>query len=286
MNLSMPHCTQECDRQAKRARMTQLYDGRARLNWAVWAIRAYGIFGPGRVIHTAKANLGLVGHTGVWAHTSRPHGLTAIRSSNVLNTAEEPTEIQTESGGRRKTRGCMLLKDLYELNSVKRVKVVRNSHGQPIGSKAQLLVGYFGIIARNANLLPINYKSWHHMPDNNKNQPVDNIKERFTLEVSNNYVKKALGKKWRDHKSALKKEYFKKNISLKEKLRNVLPGMLRYQWEDVVRFWNSKKGEAKTKIHAHSGVESFACVADNEVIEQLQYDIELQGLLYRYAKLG
>ncbi|KHG14184.1 malS [Gossypium arboreum] len=38
--------------------------------------------------------------------------------------------------------------------------------------------------------------------------------ERFALEVSDNYVKKALGKKWRDQKSALKKEYFKKNISL------------------------------------------------------------------------
>ncbi|MFQ6644810.1 hypothetical protein Gotur_020009, partial [Gossypium turneri] len=68
------------------------------------------------------------------------------------------------------------------------------------------------------------------MPDSSKNQALDNIKERFILEVLDNYVKKALGKKWRDHKSALKKEYFKKNISLEEKLRNVLPGMLRFQW--------------------------------------------------------
>ncbi|MFQ6645531.1 hypothetical protein Gotur_019238 [Gossypium turneri] len=79
------------------------------------------------------------------------------------------------------------------------------------------------------------------MPDSNKNQALDNIKERFALEVSDNYVKKALGKKWRDHKSTLKKEYFKKNISLKEKLRNVPSGMLRYQWEDTIRLWNSKK---------------------------------------------
>ncbi|MFQ6646302.1 hypothetical protein Gotur_019364, partial [Gossypium turneri] len=51
--------------------------------------------------------------------------------------------------------------------------------------------------------------------------------ERFTLEVLDNYVKKALGKKWRYHKSTLKKEYFKKNISLEEKLRNVPLEMLR-----------------------------------------------------------
>ncbi|PPS18893.1 hypothetical protein GOBAR_AA01697 [Gossypium barbadense] len=67
--------------------------------------------------------------------------------------------------------------------------------------------------------------------------------ERFALEVFDAYIKKALGKKWRDHKSILKKEYFKKPISLEEKLQNVPPGMLRYQWEDAVRFWNSKKGE-------------------------------------------
>ncbi|PPS02482.1 hypothetical protein GOBAR_AA18186 [Gossypium barbadense] len=84
----------------------------------------------------------------------------------------------TKSGGTRKTRGRTLLKDLYELNFVKRVKVARNSHGQPIGSEAQLLAGYLGIIARNVNLLPINYDSWHHMPDSNKNQALDNVKDR------------------------------------------------------------------------------------------------------------
>ncbi|KAK5775877.1 Phosphoenolpyruvate carboxylase [Gossypium arboreum] len=143
----------------------------------------------------------------------------------------------------RRGRGRMLLKDLYDLNPVERVKVSRNSHGQPVGSEARLLAGYLGIIARNANMLPVNYESWHHMPDSNKIQALNNIKERFALEVSDDYIKKVLGKKWRDHKSTLKKEYFKKNISLEEKLRNVPPGMLRYQWEDAVRFWNSKKRE-------------------------------------------
>ncbi|MFQ6652695.1 hypothetical protein Gotur_024443, partial [Gossypium turneri] len=66
---------------------------------------------------------------------------------------------------------------------------------------------------------------------------------KFALEVSDTYVKKALGKRWRDHKRTLKKDYFKTKTILEEKLQNVSPGMLRYQWEDAVRFWNSKKGE-------------------------------------------
>ncbi|MFQ6641540.1 hypothetical protein Gotur_016230, partial [Gossypium turneri] len=51
---------------------------------------------------------------------------TAIGSSNVPNTPDEPAEIQTESGGTRRGRGRTLLKDLYELNPVERVKVSKN----------------------------------------------------------------------------------------------------------------------------------------------------------------
>ncbi|MFQ6664563.1 hypothetical protein Gotur_031632 [Gossypium turneri] len=90
------------------------------------------------------------------------------------------------------------------------------------------------------------------MHDSNKNQALDNIKARFALEVSDNYVKKALGKRRRDHKSILKKEYFNTKIALEEKLRYVQLGMLRYQCEDAVRFWNSKKGEDCERVGTSS----------------------------------
>ncbi|KAK5811971.1 hypothetical protein PVK06_027364 [Gossypium arboreum] len=167
----------------------------------------------------------------------------------------------TENGQTSRGRGRTLLTDLYNLNSVERVKVTRNSHGQPVGQEARLLAGYLGIIARNANMLPINYESWHNMPDSNKNQALSNIKERFALEVSDAYIKKALGKKWRDHKSILKKEYFKKPISLKQKLQNVSPGMLRYQWEDADRERVGTSSRQKQKFTHTAGSRSFACVA-------------------------
>ncbi|PPS16633.1 hypothetical protein GOBAR_AA03948 [Gossypium barbadense] len=150
-----------------------------------------------------------------------------LRDLSIVQNTPNSEEANTKSGGTRRGQGCTLLKDLYDLNPVERVIVSRNSHGQPVRSKARLLAGYLGIIAQNSNMLPINYESYHYMPDSNKNQALDNIKERFTLEVSDDYIKKALGKKWRDHKSTLKKQYFKKDIRLKEKLGNVPPGMLR-----------------------------------------------------------
>ncbi|KAH1098073.1 hypothetical protein J1N35_014994 [Gossypium stocksii] len=46
----------------------------------------------------------------------------AIGSLNIPITVEETAKIQTKSGGRRKTRGHTLLKDLYNLNSIERGK--------------------------------------------------------------------------------------------------------------------------------------------------------------------
>ncbi|PPR97360.1 hypothetical protein GOBAR_AA23303 [Gossypium barbadense] len=115
---------------------------------------------------------------------------TVVGSSNVPGTLDEPAEFQTESDGTRRGQGRTLLKDLYELNPAERVKVSRNSHGQPVGSQAQLLAGYLGIIARNANMLPINYESWHHMPDSNKNQAPDNIKDRERVGTSSRQKQK------------------------------------------------------------------------------------------------
>ncbi|PPS18670.1 hypothetical protein GOBAR_AA01900 [Gossypium barbadense] len=192
-----------------------------------------------------------------------------VGSSNVPETFDEPEEFQTESGGIRRVRGCTLLRYLYDLDPVKRVKVSRNTHGQPVGSKARLLAGYLGILARNANMFPINYESWHHMPDSNKNQALANIK-RFAFEVSDDYIKKALGKKWRDNKSTLKKQYFKKDISLEEKLRNVPPGMLRYQWEDADRERVGTSSRQKQKFTHTAGSRSFASVAEAEEVKSGQ----------------
>ncbi|KAL1091739.1 hypothetical protein V6Z11_D07G178000 [Gossypium hirsutum] len=126
------------------------------------------------------------------------------------------------------------------------------------------------------------------MPDSNKNQALENIKERFALEISDNYVNKELGKRWREHKSTLKKEYFKTKITLEKKLRNVPPGMLRYQWEDAVRFWNSKKVEEKlkdkkAKYEAIASSDSFVHLDDinnriiTEVLDPERLQLKFRG---------
>ncbi|KAE8734333.1 hypothetical protein F3Y22_tig00000773pilonHSYRG00216 [Hibiscus syriacus] len=162
------------------------------------------------------------------------------------------------------TRGRTTLKELYQLPHGNRVKVLRNDDGQPIGPESRLLAGYLGIVGRNVNLLPINYESWREIPNSNKNQALDFVKEKFSLEVSDNYVKQALGKRWRDHKSSLKKKYFKNDLSLEEKLQTVPPGMFRYQWKDAVRFWSSKKGQENTSGSKVGRIQLFDMIHTNK----------------------
>ncbi|KAK8505588.1 hypothetical protein V6N12_038329 [Hibiscus sabdariffa] len=61
-------------------------------------------------------------------------------------------EIEVENGRRRKTRRNTTLKELYQLP-------------------------------------PGKYDSWREMPNSNKNQAMDYVKEKFSLEVSDDYLK-------------------------------------------------------------------------------------------------
>ncbi|KAE8721065.1 Detected protein of unknown function [Hibiscus syriacus] len=179
-----------------------------------------------------------------------------------------------ENAGTRKTRGCITLVELYQLPPGHRVKVSRNDVGQPIGPEARLLSSYLGIVGRNSNLLPINYESWREMPNSNKNQALYFVKEKFSLEVFDDYLKQALRKRWRDHNSSLKKKYLKNDLSLEEKIKTVIPGMHMYQWEDTVIFWSSQKVQDREHVGVASrqqqkfmhtaGSKSFACLANEE----------------------
>ncbi|MFQ6626090.1 hypothetical protein Gotur_006162 [Gossypium turneri] len=69
--------------------------------------------------------------------------------------------------------------------------------------------------------------------------------------------------------------------------------MLRYQWEDAVRFWNSKKGEDRERVGTSSrqkqkfihiaGSKSFACVAEAEELSSGQKvgRLQLFGITHR-----
>ncbi|GMI78907.1 hypothetical protein HRI_001560000 [Hibiscus trionum] len=174
--------------------------------------------------------------------------LSGFGSSQVLETVEN-IEIDGGNGRTCKSRGRTTLNELYNLPASERVKVSRNDVGQPIGAEAGVLGSYLGIVACNHAILPINYESWRQMPNGNKNQALELVKDKFSLE---------------------------NDLTLQEKLQNIPPGIFRHQWEDAVRFWSSTKGEDRERVGVTSrqkqkfthtaGSKSFARIANEEQI--------------------
>ncbi|KAH1064352.1 hypothetical protein J1N35_029339 [Gossypium stocksii] len=112
-------------------------------------------------------------------------------------------------------------------------------------------------------MLLINYKSWHQMPDSNKNQALDNIKERFALEVSDDYIKKTLER----HKP-------------RRKISKCPTGNAEVPM-DRERVGTSSR--QKQKFTHTAGSRSFACVANAEEVSfgQKVGCLQLFSITYR-----
>ncbi|KAL4271178.1 hypothetical protein GQ457_13G027450 [Hibiscus cannabinus] len=163
-----------------------------------------------------------------------------IGSSNVPETPED-IEIEGATDGRRRTRGRTTLTDLYNLPPGERVKVSSNSSGQPIGAEAGVMANYLGIVARNGSILPINHSSWHEMPSGNKNQALNLVKAKFSLE------------------SNLKKKFFKNDLTLEGKKQNPT-------WHSKSRERIGVASREKKKFTHTTGSKSFARTANEHEI--------------------
>ncbi|XP_039130932.1 uncharacterized protein LOC120267345 [Dioscorea cayenensis subsp. rotundata] len=124
--------------------------------------------------------------------------------------------IVVDTQGQQRKRGRTTLKELWTLPPQERVLVSANQLGQPIGSEAQLLAGFLGMLARSGQQIGLQYESWHKVPKTLKDELLKFIELRFSLEISREYVLKSLGKKWRDYKHDLKTKHFRREQGLQD----------------------------------------------------------------------
>ncbi|XP_039138070.1 uncharacterized protein LOC120275522 isoform X3 [Dioscorea cayenensis subsp. rotundata] len=186
----------------------------------------------------------------------------ACASNEALNL------VAVTSAGKRVRRGPTTLKELYSLPPNEKILVSSNELGQPIGPEGQLLAGFLGMLARCGQRVGLHYENWHKVPKILKEELLKFVELRFILEISREFVLKSLGKKWRDYKHDLKKRYFKREVGPQANKDNHPDGTIRWQWEELVDFWYSRKWEDAEKIghacrmqqkYTHtSGSKSFA----------------------------
>ncbi|XP_039131857.1 uncharacterized protein LOC120268596 [Dioscorea cayenensis subsp. rotundata] len=182
------------------------------------------------------------------------HNEQEAEQNNSTRLENVPAVNEAENLNAAKKRGRTTLKELWSLPPEERIVVSANHLGQPIGAEAQLLAGFLGMLARTGQQIGLHYESWHKL--------------RFALGISKEYVLKSLGKKWRDYKHDLKKRHFKREDGLQANKDKHPNATIRWQWDQLVDFWYSSKGEDSERLgvasrkqqkYTHtSGSKSFA----------------------------
>ncbi|KAH7678999.1 putative transposase Ptta/En/Spm plant protein [Dioscorea alata] len=114
-----------------------------------------------------------------------------------------------DNQGQQRKRGRTTIKELWTLPPQERILVSSNQLGQPIRPEAQLLAAFLGMLARSGQHIGLQYESWHKVP------------------------------------KTLKDELFKFIEANKDKHPSAI---IRWQWEQLVDFWYSKKGEDSEKL--------------------------------------
>ncbi|KAH7653182.1 putative transposase Ptta/En/Spm plant protein [Dioscorea alata] len=177
---------------------------------------------------------------------NQDHGNIHENTSGVVN-------VNTvDNAGRHKGRGRTTLKELWAMPPEEKVLVSANRLGQPIGPEAQLFSSFLGMIARSSQKIGLHYESWHKVPKTLKDELLNFIEMRFVLEIPKDYVLKSLGKKWRDYKHDLKKKHFKREDGLQANKEKRPEGTINWQWEELVDFWYSRKGEESEQVGVSS----------------------------------
>ncbi|XP_060186942.1 uncharacterized protein LOC132616513 isoform X3 [Lycium barbarum] len=150
--------------------------------------------------------------------------------------------------GVRKARGPTLLKDVWNLPSGKTIVVHFNSRNQAIGKEGQKLASFLGMVARTPELTPLNVDDWRVFDKEEKLKLVEFVKRKFSIPVrGEEFVKKSIGKKWKDYKCDLKTMYVTKYKTKDALMKNRPSHLPRDQWTGLVSYWLSDKAKERSQ---------------------------------------
>ncbi|KAI3497513.1 hypothetical protein L1887_40177 [Cichorium endivia] len=164
-----------------------------------------------------------------------------------------------------------------ELSNIvgKRIKIITNEQGQPVGPEACKLTSFLGVIARDGKLSPLTYATWIKMPEEYKENMWQKVLTRYDIDPScRSWVLMSLRTKWRNFKSRLKATHYDVHETDEERLKDCDERVLPDQWSALVSLWSSEKWQnicatnkanrAKLKFSHTTGKKSFARIREEE----------------------
>ncbi|XP_047947132.1 uncharacterized protein LOC125193392 isoform X2 [Salvia hispanica] len=146
----------------------------------------------------------------------------------------------------KESRGPTYMKNIWgrPLN-LPLMSVEYNEFGQPIGGEKSKLCHFLGTIARNGHQCPLDIKSWHAMPKENKDEMLNIVKSRFEMPIiAEKWILASIGLKWRTWKHHLKPRYWA-DVSIEHLIHDRDDRVSEDQWINLLAYWRTDK--AKTK---------------------------------------
>ncbi|KAI8560953.1 hypothetical protein RHMOL_Rhmol04G0296500 [Rhododendron molle] len=129
----------------------------------------------------------------------------------------------------------------------KKLEVVLDKYDLPIGTTAGVLQSQLGILARKSNLAPLTYTDWRAPQLNPYKERIwDEVKANTNVpDVYKHNCLMSVGKKWKDWKDYLKRNYYDIYETDAERVANCPDRVDPNQWRILVAFWGGQLATAR-----------------------------------------
>ncbi|KAM6545799.1 hypothetical protein CsatB_026535 [Cannabis sativa] len=175
------------------------------------------------------------------------------------------TDLLTNNNGKKNGRGPTQMRDIWGNHDGTKMQITCNEFGQPHDKNASKLTNFIGTLVRDGKNAPINYKSWHKVPDKYKDRMWKIIQEKFDIPpLAENWTMRSCGKELKNWKAYLKRTYYSETLSFEEQKK----------YKDKRKISATNKASRGQKKYNHTtGTKSFAQIRAAQV--QLQEKQEL-----------
>ncbi|XP_060962064.1 uncharacterized protein LOC133032210 [Cannabis sativa] len=179
------------------------------------------------------------------------------------------TDLLTNNNGKKNGRGPTQMRDIWGNHDGTKMEITCNEFGQPHDKNASKLTNFIGTLVRDGKNAPINYKSWHKVPDKYKDRMWKIIQEKFDIPpLAENWTMRSCGKELKNWKAYLKRTYYSETLSFEEQKKYKDKRVYAGQWEELIKYCatddakkisaTNKASRGQKKYNHTTGTKSFA----------------------------
>ncbi|MED6125928.1 hypothetical protein PIB30_073313 [Stylosanthes scabra] len=128
--------------------------------------------------------------------------------------------------------------------------------------------------------MPLNIDDWRCYDKEEKNKLLKIVRKKFSIPIrGEEFVKRSIGKKWKDYKCELKGIYLGQYKTKDALLRNRPKRIPRNQWIGLVLYWFFDKAKERTQVNRiNRGKQKMPHTGGSKSIATLMDELAVDGI--------